>query len=468
MAPKINQPIPGAARILIVDDDAGQRSLLSSFLNGQGFETVPVSSGERALEVLGEQEFAMMISDVRMPGISGLETLRRLRKVRPALPVLLVTAYADIRDAVVAMRDGAVNYLEKPIDLDELLASVRTAVGLEGILLPKLTEERPLPEGVVASSRLMQAVFRDTSLVASSETRILLTGESGVGKEVIAEVVHAWSGRSAGPFVKVNCAAIPETLLESELFGHEKGAFTGAYTQRIGRFEEANQGTIFLDEIVEMSPSLQAKLLRVLQDGRFQRVGSNKELYTDARILAATNRDLEEVVANGQFREDLYYRLNVMEIHVPPLRERPEDIMPLAALFLAQFTGNKAKFSPGVTRFLEAYKWPGNVRELRNAIERAVLMAHGDLILPEHFPARVQEDSARSAERLTLQASRLEDLEREAILIALREHGFNRTETAKALGLSRRALLYKLHRLRELGFPVDPPAANTTADGPAS
>ncbi len=193
MSPKTNHPSTGLARILIVDDDAGQRSLLSSFLNGQGFETMPVSSGERALEVLGEQEFAMMISDVRMPGISGLETLRRLRKVRPALPVLLVTAYADIRDAVVAMRDGAVNYLEKPIDLDELLTSVRTAVGLVGAMAPKLTEDRPLPDGVVASSRLMKAVFRDTSLVAPSETRILLTGESGVGKEVIAEVVHAWS-----------------------------------------------------------------------------------------------------------------------------------------------------------------------------------------------------------------------------------------------------------------------------------
>ncbi|HXI85583.1 MAG TPA: sigma-54 dependent transcriptional regulator [Verrucomicrobiae bacterium] len=463
MSPKTNHPSPGAARILIVDDDAGQRSLLNSFLNGQGFETVPVSSGERALEVLGEQEVAMMISDVRMPGISGLETLHRLRKLRPTLPVLLVTAYADIRDAVVAMRDGAVNYLEKPIDLDELLASVRNALGLEGAMAPKVTEDRPLPEGVVASSPLMRAVFRDTSLVASSETRILLTGESGVGKEVIAEVIHAWSRRSTGPLIKVNCAAIPETLLESELFGHEKGAFTGAYTQRIGRFEEANQGTIFLDEIVEMSPSLQAKLLRVLQDGRFQRVGSNKELHTDARILAATNRDLEEVVANGEFREDLYYRLNVMEIHVPPLRERPEDILPLATRFLAQFTNNQAKFSPGVARFLEGYKWPGNVRELRNAIERAVLMSHGDLILPEHFPARVQEDPAKSAERLTVQASRLEDLEREAILLALREHSFNRTETAKALGLSRRALLYKVHRLRELGFQVDPPAPDVKA-----
>ena len=401
----------------------------------------------------------MMISDVRMPGISGLETLRRLRKMRPTLPVLLVTAYADIRDAVEAMRDGAVNYLEKPIDLDELLTSVRTATGFKGDATPKLTEGRPLPEGVVATSKIMQSVFRDASLVAGSETRILITGESGVGKEVIAEVIHAWSRRSSGTLVKVNCAAIPETLLESEFFGHEKGAFTGAYAQRIGRFEEANDGTIFLDEIAEMSPALQAKLLRVAQDGRFQRIGSNTEMYTNARILAATNRNLEEVVANGEFREDLYYRLNVVEIYVPPLRERPEDILPLATLFLAQFTQNKAKFSPGVARLLESYKWPGNVRELRNAIERAVLMSHGDLILPEHFPARVQEDAAKSGDSKTLQASKLEDLERQAILLALREHNFNRTEAAKALGLSRRALLYKLHHLRELGFQVDLPAA---------
>ena len=465
---KINHPSPSPPRILIVDDDPGQRSLLNSFLNGQGFETVPVSSGEQALEVLGQQEFVMMISDVRMPGISGLETLRRLRKVRPTLPVLLVTAYADIRDAVGAMRDGAVNYLEKPIDLDELLASVRNAVGLEGAPAPSVVEARPLPEGVVATSKLMQTVFRDASLVASSETRILITGESGVGKEVIAEVVHAWSRRSSGPLIKVNCAAIPETLLESELFGHEKGAFTGAYTQRIGRFEEANQGTIFLDEIVEMSPALQAKLLRILQDGRFQRVGSNKELHTDARILAATNRDLEEVVANGEFREDLYYRLNVMEIYVPPLRERAEDIMPLANLFLAQFSNHKAKFSPGVARCLEGYPWPGNVRELRNAIERAVLMSHGDLILPEHFPARVQEDAAKSTEKEGVQAHRLEDLEQQAILLALREHKFNRTEAAKALGISRRALLYKLHRLRELGLQVDLVRATPPTDTQAT
>jgi DNA-binding NtrC family response regulator len=456
MSPKTNQQSPKTARILIVDDDAGQRSLLDSFLRGQGFETIPVSSGERALEVLGQQDIAMMISDVRMPGISGLETLRRVRKERPTLPVLLVTAYADIRDAVHAMRDGAVNYLEKPIDLDELLTSVRTAAGLEGAVSVKVGGNRQLSDFIVAKSPLMQAVFRDASLVASSETRILITGESGVGKEVVADVIHEWSPRSSGPLVKVNCAAIPETLLESELFGHEKGAFTGAHAQRIGRFEEANEGTILLDEIAEMSPALQAKLLRVLHDGRFQRVGSNKELHTNARILASTNRDLEEQVESGKFREDLYYRLNVMEICVPPLRERLEDIMPLANLFVTRYTNRKARFAPGVAPLLEGYKWPGNVRELRNAIERAVLLSHGDVVFPEHLPTRVQQVADKSSEQEVIQATRLEDVERKAILQALREHNFNRTEAAKTLGMSRRALLYKLHRLRELGFEVDP------------
>src|SRR5215471_10994129 len=267
-------------RILIVDDDSGQRSLLDSFLRSQGFDTVTADSGERALVVLDSQAVSMMISDVRMPGMSGLETLRRARQKHSVLPVLLVTAYADIRDAVGAMRDGALNYLAKPIDLDELVATVRQATGLSKAAPLKFSAERQLPLQVVAVSPLMQAVFHDASLIAPSDSRILLTGESGVGKEVLADVIHGWSARAAGPLIKVNCAAIPETLLESELFGHEKGAFTGAVAQRVGRFEEADQGTIFLDEIADMSPPLQAKLLRVTQEGRFTRVGSNKELQT--------------------------------------------------------------------------------------------------------------------------------------------------------------------------------------------
>ena len=309
-------------RILIVDDDAGQRSLLNSFLTSQGFQTVVVDSGEQALEVLRTQAINMMISDVRMPGISGLDTLRQARKEHAGLPILLVTAYTDVRDAVDAIRDGAVDYLAKPIDLDQLLAAVRQATGLARDVPLKFSENRQLPPQVIAQSPLMQAIFRDTSLIAPSESRVLITGESGVGKEILAEVIHAWSPRAGGPLVKVNCAAIPETLLESELFGHEKGSFTGAVAQRIGRFETANGGTIFLDEIAEMTPQLQAKLLRVTQDGRFQRIGSNTEIRVNARILAATNRNLETEVKAGRFREDLYYRLNVVELNIAPLRER--------------------------------------------------------------------------------------------------------------------------------------------------
>jgi DNA-binding NtrC family response regulator len=450
--------VPKAPRILIVDDDASQRSLLDSFLRSQHFETIVVDSGERALEVLRREPISMMISDVRMPGLSGLDTLRLARQEHAVLPVLLVTAYADIRDAVDAMRDGAVNYLAKPIDLDELLASVRKATGMESSAPSSPVADRSLPSFVVAKSPLTQAVFREASLVAGSDSRILITGESGVGKEVVADVIHLWSARANGPIIKFNCAAIPEALLESELFGHEKGAFTGAYTQRIGRFEEAHNGSILLDEIAEMPLYLQAKLLRVTQDGRFQRVGSNKELHTNARIFAATNRDLEKEVEAGKFREDLFYRLNVMEIFIPPLRERREDIIPLASFFAKKFAKSEVRFSSAVIRSLEHYRWPGNVRELMNAMERAALLSHAEVILPEHLPMRIRQTASESVEELTSQAQKLEDIEREAILRCLREHNFNRSEAARALGISRRALLYKLQRFREQGLDVGPSA----------
>ena len=441
-------------RLLIVDDDPGQRSLLESFLRSQGFDTVVAASGEHALELLPTKHFSLMISDVRMPGLSGLETLQRARKNFPALPVLLVTAYTDIREAVAAMRDGAVNYLAKPIDLDELLANVRHATGVASAEI-KLGAEKALPPNVVARSPLTVELFQQVALIAPSETRVLITGDSGTGKEVVADTIHAWSSRAGKKNIKVNCAAIPETLLESELFGHEKGAFTGASAQRIGRFEEADGGTIFLDEIAEMSPPLQAKILRVTQNGTFQRVGSNRELRTDARILAASNKDLEAEVKAGRFREDLFYRLNVVELNLPPLRERREDILPLADLFVTQLARSRARLAEATADCLKNYPWPGNVRELRNVIERAVLLSQSELILPEHLPTKLREAVKQATPALTLESQTMDEIERTAILAALKQHQSNRTETAKVLGISRRALLYKLQRLRQQGFQFE-------------
>ena len=447
--------------LLVVDDDPGQRSLVETFLRSQGHRVETAASGADALKRAESAPPALVISDVRMPGMTGLELLRAVKRAHPGLPVLLVTAYAGVRDAIGAIRDGAADYLEKPIDLDELAALVRRLLNTGGPR-PAGDAVPPLPPDVVAGSGAMREALRVTALAAPSDARLLITGETGTGKEVVAGLVHQWSPRAGGPFVKVNCAAIPENLLESELFGHEKGAFTGAAARRVGRFEEAAGGTLFLDEIGEMSPALQAKLLRATQDGTFCRVGSNTELRVDVRILSATHRDLEREVAEGRFREDLYYRLNVMEIPVPPLRARPEDILPLALHFATVHGGGKARLSPDAVRCLEAYAWPGNVRELRNAMERAALLARGGVLLAEHLPPRVREaggaepEAAAEADPGAGPAGQLAAIERDAILKCLREHEFNRSETARALGISRRTLTYRLREYRDLGLPVDP------------
>lgn len=387
----------------------------------------------------------MMISDVRMPGISGLETLRRARQRNESFPVLLVTAYADIRGAVDAMRDGAVNYLAKPIDLDELLANVRRALGLDlGTGVARVALDRPLPAHLVAGSPLAQSLVRDLALVAKSESRVLLTGESGTGKGLFAELLHAWSPRADRPLVKVNCTALDASELETMLFG------TGPEG---GAFADATGGTLLLDEVGGLPGALQARLLRWVLDD-LPRIGEPSATPADARIVAITRMDLEEEVTAGRFREDLFYRLSVVELNVPPLRERAEDILPLAARLLTELTDGRARLSAAVNDQLQRYSWPGNVRELRNALERAALLSRGELILPEHLPARVRDAVAPPA---TGEAGRLEEVERQAILEALNRHQFNRTETARHLGISRRALLYKIQRLRNQGFPVDFP-----------
>lgn len=442
------------ARILIVDDDHGQRSLLETFLRAQGYQTQAAASGEAALQLLSEEAYAMMITDVRMPGMSGLETLRRVRQKHRDLPVLLVTAFADIRSAVTAMRDGALNYLAKPIDLEELISSVRIALNPGSTASTTEKKELPLPAGVICQSPLLQAVLRDAAAIAPSDTRVLITGESGVGKEMLADVIHAWSRRAAAPLVKVNCAANTDGL-EAELFGQEKGP-GGATQRRTGRFEEAAGGTLLLDEVSELPLPLQAKLLSVINEGTFRRVGAARDLTADVRLLATTSHDLEPMIAAGRFREDLYYRLNVMELHLPPLRERPEDIGPLAAHFINQFSRQKPRFSVSVTNALTRYRWPGNVRELRNAMERAALLSRGEIVLPAHLPAKVLATEAPAAPATgEAELRRLEEIEREAILKALKKNNYNRTETARELAISRRALTYKLQRMRAEGVAID-------------
>ncbi len=443
-------------KILIVDDDPGQRSLFESFLKLEGYQVLTASSGTDALAVVEKSGPELLLSDVRMPGMSGLELQQELRRRGIGTPILLITAYADIREAVAAIRDGAVDYLEKPVDLNELLKQIKAILGENPDAGRKRTTIPPLPDGVIAGSKVMKDVLKEVAIVAPSDSRALIYGESGTGKEVIADVIHRWSARKNKPFVKVNCAAIPENLLESELFGHEKGSFTGAASSRIGKFEQADGGTILLDEMAEMSPNLQVKLLRITQNGSFCKVGSNVEQRVDVRILTTTNRDLEKEVIAGHFREDLFYRLNVFDIYLPPLRDRKADILPLAISCSREFGQSKPRFSPVAVCLLENYNWPGNVRELRNAIERAILLARGDVILPEHLPKRLQQTSETSSANDEISASgNMEEIERKAILRSLREHNFNRSEAARALGLSRRKMSYKLQTYREQGFNVD-------------
>jgi two-component system NtrC family response regulator len=398
----------------------------------------------------------LVLSDCRMPGMSGPDLLQRIKAVNPEIPFILMTAYGTVETAVQAMKDGAADYLTKPLDLEELLVRVdrvteQAHLKSEVRELQRQLVERHRLEGIIGESGRMQEVLALVTRVAPSDATVLIRGESGIGKELIARAIHFNSRRAAGPLVSLNCAALPEQLLESELFGHERGAFTGAVVQRKGRFEQADGGTIFLDEIGDLSPTLQVKLLRVLQERAFERVGGNKTLSVDVRVLAATHRDLEQAMRDGTFREDLYYRLNVVTIQIPPLRERREDIPLLLEHFLGKFAAKNRRDVTGLTAaardaFLK-YGYPGNIRELENLVERAALLCRGRVIDLEDLPAAV-----RPGERSTDQpeSQRLPDIlghiERQTIREALERYGGVQTQAAVALGISERVLRYKMKK----------------------
>ncbi len=431
--------------ILIVDDEPRQRELLSGFVQTLGCQAIEAASGEEALDYLQQQHADMVLLDVRLPGISGMDTLARIRQRDATKPVLLITAHADLRQAVCAMKGGADDYLSKPVDLDELRAAILDALGMSS--RPETMGEAklpPLPEGLVFESPATRRLLQTVAVVAPSDAPVLVRGETGTGKEVIARLIHAWSRRSAGPLVAANCASIPESLVESELFGHSKGAFTGAVETRDGVFRTASGGTLFLDEIGELPLTLQPKLLRAIETGSITPVGSDVSVHVDTRLVVATHRDLEKEVAEKRFREDLYYRVNVVEVVLDPLRKRREDILPMARNYANQFAGGPVRLSPQASQCLLIYPWPGNVRELRNAMQRACLLCRGDIILPEHLPPKIASGCG-VPDLSTADTDRLSQVERATILATLAECHDNKTQAAKKLGISRRALIYKLH-----------------------
>jgi DNA-binding NtrC family response regulator len=436
--------------ILIVDDEESQRQLLGGFLETLGFRIMEAASAEEMLSLLSAQPPDMILLDVRLPGMSGIDALPEIRKVADEIPILLITAYADLRQAVAAMKSGADDYLSKPIDLDELKVAIVDALATGGpdgqVTLPEL------PRGFIFESSSIRRLVETVAVVAPSDAPVLILGPSGTGKELIAQLIHNWSPRAAKPLVTANCAGLSETLIESELFGHMKGAFTGASEHRQGLFRAAAGGTLFLDEIGELPLRLQPKLLRALETKQVTPVGADKPIDVDTRFVAATNRDLTDEVRQGRFREDLYYRINVIELAIPPLAERREDVLPLARHFASEYAGRTVRMSPQAAKNLLAHTWTGNVRELRNAVQRACLLCRGDVIMPEHLPATITENTAGVTD--SADTNRLSQVERATIQATLKECDGNRTQAAKKLGISRRTLIYKLQRKANSHLPL--------------
>ena len=451
-------PLPS---VLVVDDEKNMRLSLQTVLKDEGYVARAVESAEEGLILLARGEFFMVITDARLGGMSGYDFLTKVRNQWPELPVLMITAYATPKLAVEAIKAGAIDYLSKPFAPEELLHAIarcaeRYQLLRENAALRSRAGEIFSLEQIIGESAKMRELRQLIQTVAQTDARVLVLGESGTGKELVAGALHSLSRRCDARYVRINCAAIPETLLESELFGHEKGAFTGALTQKPGRVEEADGGTIFLDEIVDMSKPLQAKLLRFLEDGTFTRVGGTRELRVNVRLIAATNRDIAQSIATEQFREDLFHRLNVMQLRLPPLRERGEDILLLAEHFLRMFRAamnkNVNNITPAAQQKLLAHRWPGNVRELRNAIERALILETSSDIQPFSLPDFQIEERLKKA--TTIQPALDESLddalariERELITGALEHNNFNLTRVAEQLKLTRHSLRYRMQRL---------------------
>jgi two-component system response regulator HydG len=445
--------------ILVVDDDRAHRTMLKTLLGGWGYAVAEADDGAAAVAEVREEPFDLVLMDIRMVHVSGIEALAEIKAFNPALPVILMTAYASVETAVEALKKGAYDYLTKPLDFDELKLTIRRAMehlhlAEENRMLRENLKEQYDRINLLGHSAAMTRLLETVAQIAPTEATVLITGESGTGKELIAGAIHYNSLRKDGPFVKINCAALTESLLESELFGHEKGAFTGADRRKEGKFRQADGGTLFLDEVSEMSLGMQVKLLRVLQEREITRVGGSDVLAVDVRIIAATNRDLLQEIGQGRFRDDLYYRLNVVNLTVPPLRERREDIPLLAQHFLVRFAEKNRKaikgFAPRAMDRLLRHPWPGNVRELMNAVERGVVLARSEwlgeddlaLTLPGGAPPASAEPPGEQA--LSVEGTSLEELERAAILKTLEDAGGNKSEAARRLGITRRTLHKKL------------------------
>jgi DNA-binding NtrC family response regulator len=454
-------------RILVVDDETNARTALSELLRDEGYVVEAAADAFKALGKAADFAPDLVLTDLKMPGMDGLALLARLREDSPDLPVVMMTAFGEVETAVRAMQAGARDYLPKPVNVAELIVVVarelehRRIRQEAGLLRARLAEKYSF-ESIIGSSAPMQEIFKMVSQIAASRASVLVTGESGTGKELIAAAIHERSPRAKGPFVKLHCAALAESLLESELFGHERGAFTGALARRDGRFSQANHGTLFLDEIGEIAPAVQVKLLRFLQEREFERVGGNETISVDVRVIAATNRDLKQMLAEGKFREDLYYRLNVINLEMPALRDRPSDVPLLASHFLHKYAAENGKelrqFTSDALECLTAYPWPGNVRELENVIERAVVLARSPEITVADLPAQFAPAKLRPG--LQIPGATMDEIERYAITKTLESTGGSTGAAAEILNISVRKIQYKLHEYQ--GVPKA--AAESVAD----